>query len=120
MKDVQAISYAQVNSSMIEEFIDQKDKEETRFEVLGAFLTFPYSGKRTETVPIDNFLTGSDNIHDMKDKLRRHFGQSLIKVFTTDYGLRAVTENIHSDEDINIYDFVLAIYNRKAVSRLED
>ncbi len=119
MTQFKPVNEKQVDLDMIDEFISRKDKEEMRFEVLGAFITYPYHGDEVKTVCADNFITSKESIHDMTDQVRRYFGQDLIKVFTTDRGIRAIVRDIHDDEGIHIYDFVLAIYTRKPVARLE-
>ena len=107
-----------VDINVIDQFILEKDKEESMFEVIGLFLTYPYEGDEVRTVQGENFVDASSEISDMTLQIRRYFGEDLVKVFATDRGIRAIVKDIHDDEGIHIYDFVLAIYITKPVSRL--
>ena len=118
MKQFKPVTEDKVNIKSIDDLIDFEDKQEEKFEVIGMFLTYPYAGDEVRTVHCDNFVTPRAEISDMTLQIRKYFGEDLVKIFTTDRGIRAIVKDIHDDEGIHIYDFALAITSRKPVSRL--
>ena len=118
MTQFKPVTEDKVNIKGIDALINFENKQEEKFEVIGLFLTYPYAGDEVRTVQGDNFVNASSEISDMTLQIRRYFGEDLVKVFTTDRGIRAIVNDIHDDEGIHIYDFVLAITSRKPVSRL--
>lgn len=117
-KQFKPVTEDKVNIKGIDALINFEDQQEEKFEVMALFLTYPYAGDEVRTVQGDNFLNASSEISDMTLQIRRYFGEDLVKVFTTDRGIRAIVKDIHDDEGIHIYDFILAITSRKPVSRL--
>ena len=118
MKQFKPVTEDKVNIKGIDALINFEDQQEEKFEVMALFLTYPYAGDEVRTVQGDNFVNASSEISDMTLQIRRYFGEDLVKVFTTDRGIRAIVKDIHDDEGIHIYDFILAITSRKPVSRL--